>query len=355
MRYIGSKVASLPAITQVIRRTAVGLRTLCDPFAGACTVSRHFKAMGWKVVTGDILAQSYTLQVAHIELNLPPAFPGIILPSPGGDDRTAAPHLRVLSHLNSLPGVSGFVTREYSLAGPARRLYFTAANARRIDRIREEIELWDAAGKISAVEKCYLLACLLEAMDRVANTAGTYYAYLKKLYRKAKHQIWLRPLVVSDNKERNEANYDEAVRVVKKTEADVVYLDPPYNRRNYGAYYHLPETIVLWDAPDVRGKCGIRQGVSESPFYHRSTAADALGELIKSARGKVIVVHYAEEGLIPHQAILQQLKARGATRWRSRGVRTYTSDKAQGHRQNARHRLYWCVVADRVVTTGSRP
>jgi adenine-specific DNA-methyltransferase len=203
------------------------------------------------------------------------------------------------------------------------------------------------------VEKCYLLACLLEAIDRVANTAGTYYAYLKKLYRKAKHRICLRPLAVSNNKEKNEANCDEAIRVVEKAETDVVYLDPPYNRRNYGAYYHLPETLVLWDAPEVKGKSGIRQGVSESPFYHRSTAADALGELIKSARGKLIVVHYAEKGLIPHKAIIQQLKARGATHWRSQAVRTYTSEKADGSRQNAHHRLYWCVVAGRAMTRGS--
>jgi adenine-specific DNA-methyltransferase len=354
MRYIGSKAASLPSITQVIRRTAVGLTTLCDPFAGACTVSRHFKAMGWRVVTGDILKQSYTLQVAHIELNRAPAFPGIILPSLRADDRTAAPHLRVLSLLNSLPGVSGFVTREYSLAGSARRFYFTVANARRIDRIREEIDVWHAAGKISGVEKCYLIACLLEAVDRVANTAGTYYAYLKKLYRKAKQQISLRPLAICDNKEKNEANCDEAIRVVEKAETDVVYLDPPYNKRNYGAYYHLPETIVLWDAPEVKGKCGIRQGVCGSPFYHRNTAADALGELIKSARGKMIVVHYAEKGLIPHKAILQQLKARGETRWQSQVVRAYTSNKAEGSQHNTRHRLYWCIVAGRAVMTGRR-
>jgi adenine-specific DNA-methyltransferase len=354
MRYIGSKTASLPAIAKAIRQGGSGLKSLCDPFAGICTVSRHFKAMGWRVVTGDILAQSYALQVAHLELNRQPDFPGVSLPPGGADDRDASPHLRVLSHLNLLPGVIGFITREYSLAGAPRRLCFTAANARRIDRIRLEIEEWDAAGKISAREKCYLLACLLEASDRVANTAGTYYAYLKKLYRKARQRIRLRPLVVSDNNERNEANRAEAIRVVEKTETDVVYLDPPYNRRNYGAYYHLPETLALWDAPEVRGKCGMRGGISWSPFYQRDTASDALGELIMAARSKLIVVHYAEKGLVPHNTILKQLKGRGATRWQSWGVRAYTSEKAEGTQEDARHRLYWCVVSDRVVTTGSR-
>jgi len=352
MRYIGSKSASLPAIEKIIRRAGFHCRSLCDPFAGTCTVARHFKALGLSVVTGDILEQSYALQVAHIELNFSPTFPRIILPSLGADEGNVAPHLRVLSHLSTLPGVSGFVTREYSMEGRARRLYFTAANARRIDRIRKEIEQWDATGKISAVEKCYLLTCLLEAMDRVSNTAGTYYAYLKKLYRKARQQICLRPITVNNNKKKNKANCDQAIRVVERAETDVVYLDPPYNRRNYGAYYHLPETIVLWDMPKVMGKCGIRGGVSESPFYHRSTAADALGELIKSAKCKMIVVHYAEEGLIPHKAILQQLKARGATHWQTWGVRTYTSEKVEGIQQVARHRIYSCFVPGRALMTG---
>jgi adenine-specific DNA-methyltransferase len=355
MRYIGSKAASLPTIAKTIRRGGSRVKSLCDPFAGTCTVSRYFKAMGWRVVTGDILALSYALQVAYVELNRQPDFPGVSSLKGIANDGNAFPHLRVLSHLNLLPGVSGFITREYSIAGSPRRLYFTAANARRIDHVREKIEEWDVVGKISAAEKSYLLACLLEASDRVANTAGTYYAYLKKLYRKARQRIRLRPLVVNDNNERNEANCAEAIRVVEKTETDVVYLDPPYNRRNYGAYYHLPETLASWDAPELRGKCGMRGGIRSSPFYQRDTAADALGELIKAARGKLIVVHYAEQGLVPHNTILKQLKARGTTRWQSWGVRAYTSEKAQETQEDARHRLYWCVVPDRVVTTGIRP
>ncbi|MGA7499701.1 MAG: DNA adenine methylase [Isosphaeraceae bacterium] len=237
MRYIGSKTASLPNITKAIRRSGVALKSLCDPFAGACTVSRHFKAMGWRIATGDLLAQSYALQVAYVELNLPPTFAGLILPPQDADKSTAAPHQRVLFHLDALPGNPGFVTREYSLAGESRRLCFTTENARRIDRIRDAIEEWDLAGAITAGEKCYLLACLIEASDKVANTAGTYYAYLKKLYRKAKQRLHLRAIPMTDNHQRNGANQMDALRLVERTEADLFYLDPPYNGRNYGAYY----------------------------------------------------------------------------------------------------------------------
>jgi hypothetical protein len=92
MRYIGSKTASLPAITKAIRRGGVSLKSLCDPFAGTCTVSRQFKAMGWRVVTGDLLAQSYALQVAYVELNHPPAFPDLTLSPESDKESNVAPH-----------------------------------------------------------------------------------------------------------------------------------------------------------------------------------------------------------------------------------------------------------------------
>ena len=98
----------------------------------------------------------------------------------------------------------------------------------------------------------------------------------------------------------------------------------------------------------------MRCGVSELPFYQRSTASDALSELIKAATGKLIVVHYADDGLISHKTILQQLKA-GRTRWQSWGVRAYTSEKTEGVRPDAHHRLYWCIAAVRRATTGGQP
>src|SRR5947209_88755 len=99
MRYIGSKTASLPGITRAIQRSGIMLRSLCDPFAGSCTVSRHFKALGWRIVTGDLLAQSYALQVAYIELNEPPSFPGLDLAGRSVGSSGQPPHLQVLDHL----------------------------------------------------------------------------------------------------------------------------------------------------------------------------------------------------------------------------------------------------------------
>jgi hypothetical protein len=85
MRYIGSKAASLPAIARVVAGAGASPGSLCDPFAGACTVARHFKAAGWRIVAGDLLALSYALQVAYVRLNRPPAFLGLAAwPGVGG-------------------------------------------------------------------------------------------------------------------------------------------------------------------------------------------------------------------------------------------------------------------------------
>jgi adenine-specific DNA-methyltransferase len=357
MRYIGSKTASLSAIAKAFGHGDKRLRSLCDPFAGTCTVARHFKAKGWRVVTGDLLTQSYALQVAYVQMNQPPLFRNLFAINKRQrlNGSEIPPHEHVLAHLNALHGLEGFVTREYSISGPARRLFFTAANARRIDRIRQTIEKWSESRQITTLEKWYLLACLLEAADRVANTACTYYAYLKRLYRKARLDLSLQPIAIVDNNQSNKAHLLDAASLVKKADADVVYLDPPYNTRNYGAYYHLPETLLLWDRPKTNGKSGIAHRPCYSPFYHRGTASDALSAVIKAAHAKLLVVHYAEDGLIPHKTILQQLKTSGTTRWTSWGVRAYSSSKSVGSDRTARHRLYWCVLRNSAKVVVRKP
>lgn len=346
MRYIGSKIASLPAITEAVQRAGrVGALSLCDPFAGTCTVARHFKFLGWRVITGDLLAQSYVQQNAHISLNQPPRYHrlaehlglGLAGPDPA--------HIRVVQYLNDLTPRADFLTREYSLAGRCQRRFFTRGNAMRADAIRMKIVEWRKRRLLDDNEMNYLLCILLEGIDRVANTAGTYYAYLKRFNRKSRKKLRLFPLSIVNNGQPNEAHLADAHELVASVEADVLYLDPPYNERNYGRYYHLPETVVRWDNPSVAGRSGIPiTKPPDSPFYHKSTAADALRELIARSRSHCIVLHYAANGLVAHRQVMQILASRGevaVTSWR---VRKYSCTKAEGHYAVCGQRLYMCVI-----------
>ena len=348
MRYIGSKSATLPWLAHVISERAPSATSICDPFAGTCTVARHFKGLGMRVVTGDVLKLSHVLQVACIGHDAPPPF--VCLTKAGVvARRSSVPAVDVLTHLQSLPGVHGYVSEEFSPAGPSRRLFFTQANAGLIDAIRMRLGEWQAADLLTENETAFLRATLICAADRVANTAGTYYAHLKQLSRKPRKAIQLSlPLTTFEGSSGGCHNAD-AVDVVSAVETDILYLDPPYNQRDYAGYYHLPETLARGDAPLARGRSGAPAArVARSDFYRSTRAADALARIVAKARARHIVVHYTTEGMIPHEAIMEMLRARGDVQSEDRPVRAYSAVSDAGRRE-VRHRLYWCDVASGAV------
>jgi adenine-specific DNA-methyltransferase len=345
MRYIGSKAASLQFIERALSRSVQKYSSFCDPFAGTCTVSRHFKSLGYQIYTGDILNLSYALQVAYIEMNRRPSFKSLLPHLSGAERGSALDSISaVLNHLNALPGLDGFITRTYSPSGQARRKFFSTKNAQRIDAVRSEIAVWNDKGWLSRKEFCYLLSSLLHAADQVANTAGTYYAYLKRFYRKARKHLQLQPLRIASNSKPNEARLIDAGELVSRVDADILYLDPPYNSREYAAYYHLPETLVNWDYPEVHGKSGITSHQTRSPFCHSGTATDALRDLVATATSRCILLHYAMDGLISHRDILNVLRSRGSTRVLDWSVRRYLSTSTKTETSYVGQRLYICTV-----------
>jgi hypothetical protein len=222
MRYIGSKTATLPAIQTIIAAHAPKATSLCDPFAGTCTVARHFKGLGLRVETGDLLWGSYIFQLATMALNQPPTFTRLLsmlgLDRCGDAKRPVVLAVEtVLSWLTSIPGTAGYVTDNFSDVGTSDRRFFTRESATRIDAIRERIADWRDQELIDEMEQAYLLACLLDAADRVANTAGTYMAHLKSWTRKALRPLELRPLQVVDNGVQNRCSRADARRLRTST------------------------------------------------------------------------------------------------------------------------------------------
>jgi adenine-specific DNA-methyltransferase len=344
MRYIGSKKATLPVIQSIIAAHAPNAASLCDPFAGTCTVARHFKGLGLRVETGDLLWGSYTFQLATIALNREPSFAQLLSILGRNDaERPVGPAAEtVLSWLACITPKTGYMTENFSEVGASGRWFFTRESANQIDAIREQIAAWRDEGLVDEMEEAYLLACLLDAADRVANTAGTYMAHLKSWGRKALRPLELRPIQIVDNRAQNRCSRADA-RQTAATDVDVLYLDPPYNTRDYSFYYHLPETLVLWDGVTATGKSGVpvtrRHPISD--FCVRARAATALRELLDSARADFIVVHYAADGLIRHDEIVSMLEYRGKVGFEDLQVRSYSS-KNGGDQAKAHHRIYWC-------------
>jgi adenine-specific DNA-methyltransferase len=314
VRYFGSKASVVDDVLRLISaRRPTG--ELCDPFGGVATVGAAAKREGYVVTSGDQLAFAHAFQVARVVAQRRPAFSGLRKLSLQGS--TAVEH-----HLASLPGCDGWLVQHYA----RERGFFTITNARRIEAVRQEVITWLAQRLITTREAKILRASLIRSADSVANTAGTYYAYLKSWHRKA-----LRPFVFSlisptPGARGCRAQVLDANELATARSWDVLYLDPPFNDRRYGGYYHLPESLALGHEFEVRGQAGIPvRDVPASPFYSPTKATAALRTLVHEADYELLALHYAANGVIPLDVIRRELRRIGRVTehvLRSRGYTT---------------------------------
>jgi adenine-specific DNA methylase len=240
------------------------------------------------------------------------------------------------------------------------RMYFTLDTARRIDAVRTQLNDWHTAAAISDDEYYILLATLLEAADAVANTAGVYAAYIKSWQPNALRALRLRlPVIgVSPRPSRSRRGRCEAHQGDVSTLApdlgrfDLLYLDPPYNTRQYSAYYHVPELIARgWfgDLPVLRGKTGLLSDAKKSEWSTRAGCVAALDRLLAATDVDHVVLSYNSEGIIPEAEIRRIFRAhgrRGTYRCLTRTYQRYRSDRPSASRRytsdSVREHLY-CV------------
>lgn len=210
--------------------------------------------------------------------------------------------------------------------------------------MRAEMARWDAGRLLAPGEADYLLTALIIGADAVANTAGTYYAYLKSWDRKARRPITLKPLALTDNGQDNSCHLADARELAATVNTDLLYLDPPYNARDYAGYYHLPETLARGDDPEPTGRSGIprERRVIRSDFCRPTMASTAFRRLIDASVAPRILMHYAVDGLISHEEIMDTLSAIGPTQQHDLVVRSYATDQTAAAKRST-HRIYWCV------------
>ena len=281
MNYIGSKQKLSDFLKSNIENIArpSSSAIFCDIFAGTGAVGRIFKKDVKKVIANDREAYSFTLCRNYI------------------GNHEAKDRTDILGELNGLGGVQGFVFEHYSFGGVSGRQYFSSENGQKIDAIRTEIDKWLRCKKIDEDDYYFLLASLLEAADKVANTASVYGAYLKHLKKSAEKPLELKPALYDINDNSHEVYNEDANELIKKIEGDILYLDPPYNAREYGANYHLLNTIALYDDFLPKGKTGLRD-YERSRYCKKNEVKVAFEELIKNAKFKYIFLSYNNEGLM---------------------------------------------------------
>lgn len=307
MRYIGSKLKLLNEIEPFILSKVnpnINLSFL-DLFSGTGSVAFCFKKH-FKVITNDIMTYSYHLTNGEVCINARPEFALI---------RQEIVNLDVLDYLNQLTNNSiGFIECEYScrdedLGTDNARCFFTASNANKIDAIRLKIKDWKKRKLITQSEESYLIACLIEAVTKISNTTGTYGAFLKFWESRAYKTLTLTHPTLFDNQLENIALLGQAEDVVKQVSADICYIDPPYNTRQYSSNYHLLETIARYDEPNLKGKAGIRIDNSErnSLFSSKAKVKQAFAQLLSDCQCQHIFVSYNSDGILSKDEIEELL------------------------------------------------
>lgn len=330
MNYIGSKYSILSYIDEVIEDFTKPKKniTFCDIFAGTGIVSKYFKEKGYNIISNDIQYFSYATLKGLIENSDELKF-----------EKLSKKHIDPFVCLNGLNGKKGFIYKNYSLGGTKKsefkRQYFSDENAKKIDAIRMKIEKWRRKNLITENEYFYLIACLIEAADKVANTASVYEAFLKDLKKSAQKKIIINPLeLIFKNKEYQIYNKDSR-DLIKEIKGDILYLDPPYNSRKYDTNYHILETIALYDNPKIKGKTGIRvDDTKKSNYCIKDKAPEELEDLIKNAKFKYILLSYNDEGIIPIKEIERIMKKYGNYKRYEKKHKRFKSDNSREYKKN---------------------
>ena len=284
MNYIGSKHKLTPWIKQNIEDIVSDLhvKVFCDIFAGTASVAKSFKKDVKQVITNDMEHYSFVLSRNYIVNHRP-------IPNKE----------KIIEKLNTLKGVEGFVYKNYCLGSGSGRQYFSDENGKKIDAIRQKIQNYKEDENLYY----FLLASLLESADKVANTASVYGAFLKDLKKTAQKKLVLEPALYEYNKNSHKAYNQDSNELIKHISGDILYLDPPYKQRQYGANYHILNTISTYKPFEPKGKTGIPPTYNRSKYARSKYALKELDELLNNARFEYIFLSYNNEGLIDKDEI----------------------------------------------------
>lgn len=315
LNYIGSKKSLLPFIHHVyeeIFNEYDGIR-FGDVFSGSGVVSQSFALKGCKVISNDIEKYSFIITKSLTCCCYSSSLQKYIDELNESNDR-----------------IKGLFYNNFSEGGG--KMFFTPENAERFDFMRSKIE--EDRKTLSDQDYVFLLASLISSMDKIANTTSVYGAFLKNYKKSAQQKLFIQPIHQNIKIPHECLVFSMDVnKLVNILSFDCIYLDPPYNQRQYSANYS-PLNFAVEYHPDlkVRGKTSILEGNYISPYSQKKKAKEAMEDLIENIQAKHILLSYNDEGIIPIEELQEILISRGSVCLYAKQYKRYKSQQNNGQR-----------------------
>lgn len=335
-RYLGSKTKLLTFIDEIISKENITFESFADIFAGTGVVAEYFHDRA-SIIVNDILESNYQAYMAYF-----------------GKQRIRTRWLETKLEEYNTVDISQEPENYFSIN--YANTYFDETNSKHIGYIREDIESLFRAKQINQREKAYLVTSLIYALDKIANTVGHYDAYrkidipLKRLH--------LKPLFIVGSSFGAKIYKTDANQLARKIKADIVYIDPPYNSRQYSDSYHLLENIAEWQKGPVFGVAKKIDRTHLKSQYSLKSAAYAFSDLIENLDAKYILVSYNDMGTsgdarsqsrISDHELLSALERKGQVTVYDKLFNQFTTGKST--RDDLKERVFFCRVADNIRRT----
>jgi adenine-specific DNA-methyltransferase len=311
LNYIGSKKSLLHFIDHVIELINPQFKKkdnvkFLDGFSGSGIVGKYFnKKYGFNVYSNDMEYYSYVLSYALLKVPYTKKLKNII------------EELNKLSKSNDKANFN-LITENYSEDGKEKRKFWTIENAQKADAIIENIKTQLIKETISQDEYFFLLASLLSSFDKYSNTASVYGVYLKKYKKSALKTLEVKPIHNDENivncKKNVNLNVDINDETISDNKYHIVYLDPPYNNRQYSTNYHPLNFIAKYDASIIPyGKTGLLKNSNKSNYSISKNVENSFNSLIENIDSKFILLSYNNEGIMESETIKKILEKKGKT------------------------------------------
>lgn len=329
-RYIGSKARMIDSIDEVIKKEKIEYSSFLDLFGGTGIVGDHFNNQNTKVYVNDLLKSNYISYQAWF-----------------GNEKVDKKKLN--EYINKYNNLSNLEDNYFS--ANFSDTYFSKDNCKKIGFIRENIETEYLNNNINSRERAILITSLLYAMDKIANTVGHYDAYRKNGSLDKELELFMLDLKSNINNKNNKIFNEDSNELVKNLKADVVYIDPPYNSRQYSDAYHLLENVATWEKQEVFGvaKKIKRNGIKSK--YCSVSAPLAFKDLIENIDAKYIIVSYNNMGSkgagrsqakISDEDIMSVLNNKGKVKVYETDFNQFNTGKT--NIDNHKERLFVCKV-----------